>query len=154
MRTRLNILVLVIVVTALSGSGCGDREPIEILDAQSLLDRYELDRRRHDPTSFSEVDLGQFYVSLRDDRCTYQVGFHMFGVIPDDQLSRFQQLIEPCAQRVRDAVIRTVQGSAPDQLRAPSLEWLKGQLLDAVNQCLRMRILRDVVFTEFSFEQN
>ncbi len=154
MRTRLNILELVIVVTALLGSGCGDSQPTEILDAQSLLNRYELDRRRHDPTNFREVDLGQFYVSLRDDRCNYQVRFHMFGVLPDDQLSRFEQTIEPYSQRVRDAVIRTVQGSAPDQLRAPSLQWLKGQLLDAVNQCLRTRILRDVVFTEFSFEQN
>jgi flagellar basal body-associated protein FliL len=154
MHTRLTISALVMMHLALFCSGCGNSEPMEMLDAQALLDRYEQDRRRHDPNSFSEIDLGQFYVSLHQDPATYQVRFHIFGVIPDNQMSRFQDRIEPCTQRVRDAVISAVQRSEIDQLRDPSLGWLKAELLDAINQSLQMRILRDIVFTEFSFERN
>jgi hypothetical protein len=154
MPKRLRITAFTVAIVALVNSGCGNSEPIEMLDAQALLDRYEQDRRRHDPTSFSEVDLGQFFVSLREDRSTYQVRFHIFGVIPDNQVSQFEDMIEPYTQRIRDAVISAVQGSELDQLRDPSLGWLKSELLDAINQSVQMRILRDIVFTEFSFERN
>jgi flagellar basal body-associated protein FliL len=63
-------------------------------------------------------------------------------------------MVEPYAQRVRDAVISAVQRSDLDQLRDPSLGWLKAELLATINQSLQMRILRDIVFTEFSFERN
>jgi hypothetical protein len=153
-QKKLTILALVLLNVTLICAGCSDSEPIEMLDAQALLDRYQQDRRRHDPTSFSEVDLGYFFVSLHEDPSTYQVRFHIFGVIPDGQVSQFEDMVEPYAQRVRDAVISAVQRSELDQLRDPSLGWLKAELLATINQSLQMRILRDIVFTEFSFERH
>ena len=68
--------------------------------------------------------------------------------------SQFEEMIEPYAQRMRDAVISAVQRSDLEQLRDPSLGWLKAELLTTINRSLQMRILRDIVFTDFSFEKN
>ncbi len=154
-RRRISVIqALVLLSVSLLSAGCGNSEPIEMLDAQALLNRYQQDRRRHDPTSFSEVDLGEFFVSKHVAPNTFQVRLHIFGVVPDNQQSQFSSLIEPHTQRVRDAVISAVRRSELEQLRDPSLGWLKAELLTTINRNLQMRILRDIVFTDFSFEKN
>ena len=47
-------------------AGCGGEQPTAVFDATALLERYEQDRRRHDPHAYSEVDLGEFTVTWRE----------------------------------------------------------------------------------------
>jgi hypothetical protein len=135
------------------GSGCGVGSSDDMLDAQALLDRYQQDRRRHDPIHFSEVDLGEFYITKRYSPSIYYVRFHIYGVVPENQLDQFSEILQPHTQRVRDAVIAAVQRSELEHLDDPSLGWLKSELILTINRNLQMRMLRDVVFTDYSLER-
>ena len=57
--------VLLLAAMPLSIVGCGGDQPTAVFDATALLERYEQDRRRHDPHAYSEVDLGEFTVTWR-----------------------------------------------------------------------------------------
>jgi hypothetical protein len=58
--------VLLLAAAPLSLAGCGGEQPTAVFDATALLERYEQDRRRHDPHAYSEVDLGEFMVTWRE----------------------------------------------------------------------------------------
>ena len=58
--------VLLLTAAPLSIAGCGKEQPTAVFDATVLLERYEQDRRRHDPHAYSEVDLGEFTVTWRE----------------------------------------------------------------------------------------
>jgi hypothetical protein len=58
--------VLLFAAPLLSLAGCGGEQPTAVFDATVLLERYEQDRHRHDPHAYSEVDLGEFTVTWRE----------------------------------------------------------------------------------------
>lgn len=124
-----------------------------MLDTESLLARYEQDRRRQDPLHYSEKDLGEFLVTQRHEPDIYYVRFHLFGVIPDQKLSKFDAAHTSHQERVRSAVLSTVQKSNLHQLTDPTLSWLKAELITQINRNLQARLLRDVVFTDFSLQK-
>jgi flagellar basal body-associated protein FliL len=113
-------------------------------------------QRRHDPTEMIEVDLGEFTVTQRqpDSNILLLVRFKIFGVIEREKKDDFAKLLEDRRQRMRDSVITIVQRADMEQLSDPTLGWLKSEIIPSVNKLLRTRILKDVVFSEFTMLQN
>lgn len=141
-----------VIVTG-AGCGSGDQQAV-MVDARTLLDRYQQDRLRHDPRHFSEVDLGEFLVTQRREPATlYYVRFKLFVVVPDQQVESLNGLLESRKERVTADIRETVQRAELEQLNEPTLDWLKSELIRSINRNLGMRLVRDVVFADFSFER-
>jgi len=135
--------------------GCGaDNSSDVLVDARTLLDRYQQDQVRNDPRHFSEVDLGEYVVTQLRETATYFIRFQLYAVVPDKQVDAFSKALEARAERVHAAVRETVQRAGPDQLLEPTLDWLKSELIHNINEAFGRRIVRDVVFDRFSFEQS
>jgi flagellar basal body-associated protein FliL len=142
-----------ITLTILACAGCG--RSLDAVSAQELLDRYEHENVRHDPRTFIEVDLGEYFVTYRQgaDKPTFAVRFQMHGVIHENDESKFHQALAEHRDRMRDGVLSTVQRCDLDHLYEPTMAWLKAELVPEINRSLKTRALRDVVFNDFSFEQ-
>lgn len=150
-----NILPLLLLPATLSMTGCREPAPPEKPDPEVWLERLEQDRRRHDPRHFAEVDLGEFAVTVTqpDDPSIFFVRFHLYGVVPESLLERFEQLRDTHNKRLRDTVLGTTQKCRVDELDDPSLTWLKSDLLTAINRLVQAPILKDVAFADFTFER-
>jgi len=142
-----------LIAAVASNLGCRKQEVAAVLDASQLLDRYEKDRRRHDPVHFSEVDVGEFTVTKRREPAIYYIRFRLYAIVPDNLLEEFANLRETHGERLRGQVRETVQSCDLDQLDDPSLGWLKSELIRSLNHSLESPILRDVVFADFSLEK-
>jgi hypothetical protein len=148
-------IILLVLLSCLSVgtiSGCGASAD-DVLDASALLERYERDRRKHDPLHFSEVDLGEFTVTQHRDPSIYYIRFHLYAVIPDSLVDQFEELRQSHGERVKASVRESVQSCDLDHLDDPALGWLKSEMIASINQVLQAPILRDVAFSEFSLER-
>ncbi len=171
-RNRYGELLLLATCALLSTLGCGEHKPNAVLDAVALLERYEKVRQRHDPDHFSEVDLGEFTVTQREQEgkkkeeekaeekqaksrepAIFFIHFHLFAVVSDNELSEFTELLETHGERIRGKIRETVQSSELAQFEDPTLGWLKSELIQWINRSVNTPILRDVVFADFSFER-
>jgi hypothetical protein len=143
-----------VVVVALLMSGCGakDEEPI-LVDARALLDRYQQERLRHDPRHFSEIELGEFFVTQRRDAALLSIRVRLVAVVSDTQLDQFQTLLQGRLERVHATIRQTIQRAGPAQLDEGSLDSLKSELIRSINGCLEKRIVQDVAFAKFSLER-
>jgi hypothetical protein len=140
--------------------GCSEPELAEEPDPKVMLERFEKDRRHHDPQEFAEVDLGEFTVTLSHQESLFCVRFHLYAVVPDPLLEQFDELRVTHNERLRETVRGTTQRFASDdddnqwdELNDPSLTWLKSDLTTAINQLLQVPIVKDVAFAEYTFEQ-
>jgi len=147
------VALLLFAVVIGSTCGCAEPESDRVTDAATLLERYEKDRRRHDPLHFSEVDLGEFTVTKRDKPSIYFIRFHLHAVVPDGLVDQFNALLLTHIQRVRDKVSEATSRCEIDQLKDPSLGWLKSELITSINRIVQSPLLRDVVFADFSLER-
>ncbi len=137
-------------------AGCGEADNPAELDPIALLESYELEGRRQDPAELVEVELGdEFRVTRRlpDSVDILFVSFQALATVPRDQHSEFTSLLEDGRARVRDAVSRVVQQTPLEQLTGQNVSWLQRELTAAVNQALRTRAVKAVVFSEFSLER-
>ncbi len=135
-------------------AGCGADNSTDVLvDARTLLDKYQQDRVRNDSRHFSEIDLGEYFVTQLRKNATYYIRFQLYAVVPDKDLDLLNKTLETRTERVHAAVRRTVQSAGPDQLLEPTLDWLKSELINDINKALGRRLVRDVAFDRFSFEQ-
>ncbi len=124
-----------------------------MMDTTSMLEQYEKDRRRHDPQHFSEVDLGEYTISLREEPSIFYVRFHLWGVLPDGLNEEFSKLYPTRTETLRGKVIEVTTQCKPDELNDPLLARLKSELIPSINRVLQAPLLRDVVFADFSFER-
>jgi hypothetical protein len=147
--------LLVLGMTSCLGCG-GKAEPINpaALTAPELLDLLEDDLKRHDPKHFVELDLGKYkvtHVVEQDGAPTpLAVRFQLFVVLPENRKEEFEIAFATYEKRVRDAILETVQHADTNQLTDPGLRALKDHLLQAIQQVSKSRVLKDVVFSEFS----
>ena len=148
-----SVFGLFLAAAIVSTCGCGGSDSEAVVDAAALLERYEKDQRRHDPLHFSEVDLGEFTVTQRRHPSIYFVRFHLYGVVPDEALDRFNGLLQRHQERVRSQVREATQKCVAEQFNDASLGGLRSELITSINHTIQAAILRDVVFSEFSFER-
>lgn len=125
------------------------------IEASELLELLQEDLNRHDPQAFSEVDLGEFRVTrtVADEQGTLVIKFRLYGVLPGDKTKEFEEKTSRYGKRMRDIVLGIVQRSDMNDLTAPRMGVLKSQLTRSINEMIRSRSLRDVVFSELTMER-
>lgn len=136
-------------------AGCGSEEAAETeVDARTLLSDYEakLVSRRH--ANLREWELGQFFVSRfepaqRDSRV---VSFELYGLLPKEDESEFENRYQGRESRCRDAVLSVVKTATAEELRDPVLTALKEKVTQRLNEILKKPRLEDVIFADFTVE--
>lgn len=102
-----------------------------------------------------EVDLGEFRVtSYRpESNSTWYIDFHLFGAVEKTQQGDFDARFEKHKHRLRDQVLVIVRSMNRNDLADPGLGLIKRQILEKTNRTLGKTLLRSVVFSEFSFQE-
>ena len=136
--------------------GCSGEttEAQQIEDPAKLLESYDNSRRRHDPIRFEEVDLGEFFTTRYvPGKGTYAVSFHLYAVVDRQHREELTKAKTKREKRMRDAIFTTLAKTELEYFREPTLAWIRSELMTAINRSLQTRVVRDVVFGEFSFEK-
>lgn len=136
--------------------GCGSAPaPAAALSPAELLDILDDDLKRNDPQHFVEVELGKFKVShnVRATDKAVMVKFHLFAVLPESRSEDFQRATAKFDKRIRDSVISIIQQSETERLTDAGLSSLKGEIIASINRLTRTRVLKDVVFSDFSLDR-
>ena len=146
---------LAVTCLVLLSIGCGESADSEFEEPAEVLTQLYAKRKRHDPENFVEVELGIYAVTVppTDDRGPLFVRFTLFGVVPEDEVSDFGDLLVKRSHRMRDGIMNTIRRSETQHIKDPSLNWVKSELVPNINRNLRCQSLRDVVFTSFSLER-
>ena len=71
-----------------------------------------------------------------------------------ESAARFLQRLLQRNQRMRDSVISIIQRTKIEDFSEPSMNWMRAELIPAVNRILKTSSVRDVVFTEFAIERS
>jgi hypothetical protein len=145
---------LPIALCALPGCGAAPQQ-VAGLDVPELMELLEDEHLKRNPQAFSEVDLGKFKVSrmLPADDGQLLVKFHLIGVVPETKQADFEGELPKYETRVRDAVLSLVQRAEPEHLADPALNYLKSEILKAINDQMHGRLLKSVAFSDLSIER-
>ena len=137
-------------------SGCGgESKAATAVDGIELLDLLQQQDKRHDPKAFVELSLGDYMVSRRGlgGQGILVVRFQLFGIVAATEQEKLTHELPAHEKRIRDAVISLTQRTDLDQLADPNLAYLKSEITLAANDVLRGRVIKNVVFSNFSLER-
>jgi len=154
---RGSLLLFASAAAASGGSSCSEEKKTPAaLESAELLDLLEAQNKRHDPKNYVEVDLGKYKVThvLDHEQGYLLVEFHLFGVLSKTKQEEFAHSLPLFEQRLRGAVIDLIQHSETEQLSSPNLEYLKAELVTAINRTLQARVLKDVAFSNFALDRS
>lgn len=100
-----------------------------------------------------EVDLGQFSLTVYQPTAgtTLLVDFHLYGTIRSKDESVFSERLEKHKHRIRDQVIVTIRSAEIADFADPGLGLIKRQVLEKSNTLLGKRLLRSIMFSDFTF---
>jgi flagellar basal body-associated protein FliL len=123
-------------------------------EASEILELISEGQNKFDPQGCVEVDLGKFRVTHAvggtNDEALLLVDFQLYGVLPQDRQAALDHALPTYNNRLRDAVISLVQRTDTEHLTDPSLAYFKAELVAAINRVLQERLVKDVVFSNFS----
>ncbi|MGD9127563.1 MAG: hypothetical protein PVH19_09315 [Planctomycetia bacterium] len=100
-----------------------------------------------------EVDMGEHVIthSSQTKGETTHVTFHLYGVIPEEDEEEFKLLYTGQENRIKDSIRAIIRKTDVSALADPNLGLIKNQILETVNRRLGKHILREVVFSDYSF---
>ena len=151
-----NLLALALLgCTALTSLSCSSSEvqSAASLETTEILELIGAGQRRNDPQNDIEIDLGKFRVTHavgEDGEVLLLVDFQLYGVVSKQQQVALEAALPTYSNRLRDAVISLVQSIDTEHLTDPSLAFLKAEMIAGINRILHERLIKDVVFSNFS----
>jgi len=156
---RLKVLAFVLAVVALE---CGaayvfipSPSDIEALAAarQTYEPLEEAEDVVEDASTEAEVDLGDFSVTAyqRSSNTTLRIDFKLYGTVEEENRADFEQRRQANEHRFREQVIVTVRGSEVEDLTDAGLGLIKRRILERTNRAIGKPLLKNVIFSEFSF---
>lgn len=100
-----------------------------------------------------EVKLGSYNITRYNPatNMTRAIDFELFGTVLAEDLTEFNHLFEHSQARVREQVIITLHGAESTDLTDAGLGLLKRQILEKTNRALGQPMIREVLFSRFSF---
>ena len=101
-----------------------------------------------------EVDLGAFSTTKHEPRAdsTFRTDFHLWGTVAEEDVEDFNELFAKNRNRFRNLVIQQIHTSkVEDLVENPGLSLIKRQFLEKSNDLLGKRILRSIVFADYTF---
>ena len=102
-----------------------------------------------------EVSLGAYHV-LSTNLATgsrTNVSFELFATVMKNEENDFLDLFQASEQRIREQITVTVRGSDMTDLTDPTLGLIKRRILEKTNRALGKPLLREAIFSSFSFEE-
>ena len=148
-------LVLLIAVWIGAAPGCGGSAPPPVFDPRDLLAELDAPGSELDPKSLTEIDLGEYFITRRaSEGEQIFIRFHLYGIIPIKERTKFEETLQERGQRMRDSIIALIQKSELDHLGDPSWGLIRSELIPTISNSLRTTSLRDVVFSGFSMDGN
>lgn len=141
---------LILIVT-----GCGSQEAESELDPLSLLTDYQQAVPRHHPYDLVEIDLGKHEVTIdiQDSSDAYHIGFGAAAIVPKEKKADLEVKLQSFDSRIKDMVIASAQKMSPDNISDPYQAWLKSEILSEIARMIKSRDVRDVVFSDYTFER-
>jgi len=100
-----------------------------------------------------EVSLGNFHVVAYNPESgsSLNVDFELYGLVLADEETEFFDLYTASAKRISEQITITVRGTDPADLTDPGLGLIKRKILEKTNRALGKPLLREAVFSSFSF---
>ncbi len=104
-----------------------------------------------DPTV--EVFLGEFHVSVFQplSNTTVRIDFELYGTVLADKQTAFDERFIENQHRLREQVIVTLRSTDMADLADAGLGLIKRKILETTNRTLGKAIVKEVVFSDFSY---
>lgn len=100
-----------------------------------------------------EIDLGDFDVSSYQplSNTTLRISVHLYGAVPTDDESEVLDLLEARRQRLREQVLVILRSAELTDLTDAGLGLIKRRILEKTNRVLGKPLLKQIIFSDFSF---
>jgi flagellar FliL protein len=107
----------------------------------------------HAHEELHEVELGSFNITRFNPttNTTLAIDFELFGTVLHDEEAESHHLFEHSKARVREQVTMTLHSAESADLRDAGLGLIKRRILEKTNRALGQPLLKEVLFSEFSF---
>ncbi len=100
-----------------------------------------------------EIDLGEFDVSSYQplSNTTLRISFHLYGIVAVDDETQILDLLEAKRQRMREQVLVILRSAELPDLADAALGLIKRRILEKTNRTFGEPLLREIIFSDFSF---
>ena len=150
-RRCVTLLTLIACTIASTGCGGGDPNAVNPNDPVAVETAFQKKARKHHPTEFSEIELGEFFVvHQKGGKGVLFLRFQLFGVLPNEDQPAFSEALVSHKKRMNEAVVQTIMNSDRITINDPRFKFVRGKLVENINRAMNTDTLRDVVFTQLS----
>ena len=101
-----------------------------------------------------EVDLGEYRITLPKPFTELEraeISFHVFGQVAHNDLSKAKKSLEKTTPDLRHRLLLAVRQMRMTEIADPSLESLRANITDAVNELVEGDPVKSVGFYSFTF---
>jgi len=153
-RARIHLALLLAVVVCCFGCGGGKSAEVDPNDALAVENDFAQKARRHHPTDFAEVELGDFFVvHQKGGKQTLFLQFQLFGVMPNEDQAEFTRTLATHKDRMKEVVMQTVRSSAAVTIADPYFKTLRNELVKSINKKMKTNKLRDIIITKLTISR-
>jgi flagellar basal body-associated protein FliL len=112
--------------------------------------------QEHEPSHdqhLKEVELGSYTITRFNPatNTTLAIDFELYGTVLADDTSDFHHHFENSKARIREGVNMTLHGADSSDLTDAGLGLIKRRILEKTNRALGQPLLKEVLFSKFSF---
>ena len=107
----------------------------------------------HDEEQVHEVELGIYNITRFNPatNTTLAIDFELYGTVLASDTTEFEHEFEHNKARIREQVTMTLHGAASADLTDAGLGLIKRRILEKTNRALGHPLLKEVLFSKFSF---
>jgi flagellar FliL protein len=100
-----------------------------------------------------EVELGSFNVTRfnPETNTTLAIDFELYGTVLKDEETEFMHVFEHSKARVREQITMALHAAESVDLQDAGLGLIKRRILEKTNRALGQPLLKEVLFSKFSF---
>jgi hypothetical protein len=122
-------------------------------DAAQSHDDHHDDAEPEHKDELREVELGVYNITRfnPDTNTTLAIDFELYGAVLAEEATEFQHLFENSKARIREQVTMILHGSNSADLTDAGLGLIKRRILEKTNRALGQPLLKEVLFSKFSF---
>jgi len=100
-----------------------------------------------------EVELGMYNITRFNPatNTTLAIDFELYGTVLAEDAGEFQHLFDNSKARIREQVTMTLHGAESTDLTDAGLGLIKRRILEKTNRALGQPLVKEVLFSKFSF---
>jgi flagellar FliL protein len=108
---------------------------------------------KHDEEKVNEVELGIYNITRFNPatNTTLAIDFELYGTVLASDATEFGHEFEHSKARIREQVTMTLHGATSADLTDAGLGLIKRRILEKTNRALGQPLLKEVLFSKFSF---